>query len=136
MAEEKKLGPNVTYVGAGEDDKAAVTMAGVRFEPGKSVNLEDRLGKSGAASMLQKLSKNRYFKVDGGVDHEAEAKKREEMQAKEYEDAVKSAEDQRKQAQGAQQDRQQQGGLPQPPSDWEGPDEAHLERQPTSRKGK
>jgi hypothetical protein len=91
MADEKKLGPNVTYVGNDENDKQAVTMMGIRFKPGEAVNLEERLGATRAKPVLQKLIGNTYFKVDGGPDHrkqqEAKAKAEEEENKQAQEDA-------------------------------------------------
>ncbi len=143
MAEkEQKLGPNVTYIGSGEGDKTPVTMAGVRFAPGESVNLEERLGPQGQ-SMLKKLAGNKYFKVDGGPDHEAEAKKRAELEEKEQADEAKRLEDEEKQRQEAAQQTAKQAPAqpprsdtrtPPPPPDWEGPENEGLEKQPTSRK--
>ena len=46
--EEQKLGPNVTYQPEDESRKEPVTVHGVQFVPGKSVNLEERLGKQKA----------------------------------------------------------------------------------------
>jgi len=145
MAEEKKLGPNVTYQGQQEEDKTPLNMAGVRFEPGKSVNLEDRLGKEQAQRILKKLAGNRYFKVDGGPDHAAEQKKREELAQKEAEDEQKRSEDQVKQQQEQQRQREHQSALqraqdegrapppPPPPEDYDGPEQETLEK-PTSRR--
>lgn len=72
MAEEKKLGPNVTYT---NPDKGAKIMnvAGVIMKEGESVDLEKKLGKEAAAPILKKLAGNRYFKVDGGPDHSKES---------------------------------------------------------------
>jgi len=71
MPEEKKLGPNITYT---NPDKGAkmTSVAGVLLKEGEAVDLEKRLGKEKAAPILQKLAKNRYFKVDGGPDHSKE----------------------------------------------------------------
>lgn len=137
MAEEKKLGPNATYVGQGEGDKTAATVEGVRMAPGESVNLEDRLGKDKAKSVLAKLATNQFFKVDGGPDHAAEAKKKAEADQKAAEaqakDEQKAAEAQAK-AQGIggspmERDRP----TPPPPEGWSGPEEETLEK-PSSRK--
>lgn len=68
MADEKKIGPNVTYVGNDENDKQGVSMLGLRFQPGEKVNLVEKLGQTRAAPVLQKLLGNLYFKVDGGPD--------------------------------------------------------------------
>ena len=143
MAEEKKLGPNVTYVGQGEGDKTAATIEGVRMVPGESVNLEDRLGKEKAKEVLKKLSANQFFKVDGGPDHAAEAKKRAEAEAKAAEAQAKDEQKQREEAAKAQGQSTEQstGGSPMernrptppPPEGWEGPEEETLEK-PTSRK--
>lgn len=75
MADEKepKLGPGVTYLGNDEEDKTPVSIGGIRFKPGESVNLEERLGKEAAAAQLKSLAGNRFFKVDGGPDHKATA---------------------------------------------------------------
>jgi hypothetical protein len=68
MAEEKKLGPSVTYT---NPDKGAkmITVAGVLMKEGQAVNLEEKLGKERAAPLLKKLANNRYFSVQGGPDH-------------------------------------------------------------------
>jgi hypothetical protein len=93
MADEKKLGPNVTYLGNDENDKEAVTAHGVRFKPGEAVNLNDRLGEEKAKEVLKGLAGNRFFKVDGGPDHKAEEKKRQEAEQKEAEAAQKDLEE-------------------------------------------
>lgn len=72
--EEKKLGPSVTYTNPDGGAKL-VTVAGVLMKAGQSVNLVEKLGESGAAPILKKLSGNRYFKVDGGPDHSKEEEK-------------------------------------------------------------
>ena len=69
--QEKKLGPNVTYTNPDQGAKMT-TVAGVLLKEGQAVNLEEKLGKDKAAPILKKLSKNRYFKVDGGEDHSKE----------------------------------------------------------------
>lgn len=86
MAEEQKLGPSVTYLGNDEEDKAAVTIGGVRFKPGESVNLEERLGEQGAQAQLKKLAGNRFFQVDGGPDHKAQREKAREAESKQDEE--------------------------------------------------
>lgn len=88
MADEKKLGPNVTYLGNDENDKASVTMAGVTFRPGKAVNLEKLLGTK-AAPVIAKLAGNTFFKVDGGPDHRKLKEEREKAEA----DAAKAEAD-------------------------------------------
>lgn len=93
MAEEKKLGPGVTYLGNDDEDKAAVTMAGIRFKPGESVNVEERLGEEGAKDFLKSLSGNRFFKVDGGPDHRAQAEAKAKGEQQDAEDARKEAEE-------------------------------------------
>jgi hypothetical protein len=77
--EEKKLGPHAAYINP--EGPKQVVVNGVPFPKGEKVNLEERLGKAGAASILKKLSGNRFFAVEGGVDHEAEAKKKAEAEA-------------------------------------------------------
>jgi hypothetical protein len=75
MADEKKLGPGVTYTNPDKSTKI-ITVAGVLFKEGQSVNLVEKIGETRAAPILKKLAGNRYFKVDGGQDHskqEAEA---------------------------------------------------------------
>lgn len=69
---EKKLGPSVTYL---NPDKSAklVTVAGVLMKEGESVNLVERLGEAKAEPVLKKLAGNKYFKVDGGPEHDFEA---------------------------------------------------------------
>jgi hypothetical protein len=119
--EEKKLGPSVTYLGNDDDDKQAVEAHGVRFKPGESVNLNDRLGEAKAAEVLKGLAGNRFFKVDGGPDHKAEEKKRQEAVQKEAEAALKDAEE-ANQTQ-AERDRKKQGYVP--------PENEQLESKPT-----
>lgn len=84
--EEQKLGPNVTYLGANEDDKTPVTIGSVRLKPGESVNLEERLGAAEAETQLKALAGNRFFKVDGGPDHKAQQEKAAEATRKQDED--------------------------------------------------
>lgn len=67
MAEQQKLGPNVTYTNPDHDAKL-VTIAGVLLKEGESVNLEERLGAAQAAPIFKKLAGSRHFKVDGGQD--------------------------------------------------------------------
>jgi hypothetical protein len=108
--EEKKLGPNVTYLGNDENDKTAVEAHGVRFKPGEAVNLEERLGEEKAKEILKGLAGNRFFKVDGGPDHKAEEKKRVEAEKKEQEAAAKDAQD--AQSGQAEKDRKRAGYIP------------------------
>lgn len=70
MAEEKKLGPSVTYT---NPDKGAklVTVAGILLKEGQSVNIVQRLGEKAAEPILKRLANSTYFKVDGGPDHAA-----------------------------------------------------------------
>jgi hypothetical protein len=69
MAEEKKLGPGITYTNPDKTSKI-VTVAGVLLKEGQSVNLVEKLGEKQAQPILNKLAKNRYFQVDGGPKHE------------------------------------------------------------------
>jgi hypothetical protein len=85
MADEKKIGPNVTYVGNDENDKQGVSMLGLRFQPGEKVNLVEKLGQTRAAPVLQKLLGNLYFKVDGGPDRKPVKAQVEEAASKEKE---------------------------------------------------
>lgn len=84
--EEQKLGPSVTYLGANEDDKTPVTISNVRFKPGESVNLEERLGKTSSDQILKKLAGNQFFKVDGGPDHKAQREAAREAETKQDEE--------------------------------------------------
>jgi hypothetical protein len=117
--EEKKLGPNVTW-NPGEDQKKPMKMYGVTFVPGQSVNVEDAVGSSGAQEVLKKLSTNRYFKVDGGPDHEAEAEKRQQAE-EEGDKAFAEA-------------QKQESEAPQPPPDWKGPESEQLESDSGARR--
>jgi len=69
MPEEKKLGPGVQYLNPDKTNKL-VTVGGVLFKEGQSVNLVEKLGEQRAKPILEKLAKNRYFQVDGGPKHE------------------------------------------------------------------
>ena len=100
--EEKKLGPSVTYLGNDENDKAAVTIGNVRFKPGESVNLEERLGAEPAQAQLKALAGNRFFQVDGGPDHKAQREKAAEAEQKDAEETQKEAEEQALRASGHQ----------------------------------
>ena len=84
--EEQKLGPNVTYLGANEEDKTPVTIGNVRFKPGESVNLEERLGEEEAKTQLKALAGNRFFKVDGGPDHKQQREKAQEAEKQQDEE--------------------------------------------------
>jgi hypothetical protein len=85
MAEPQKLGPNVTFVDYAGDGQKSVTVDGVLLEEGKATNLVDALGEARAGPLLKKLSGNPSFKVDGGPDHQAEAKKKDEFEKKQAE---------------------------------------------------
>jgi len=102
MAEEKKLGPSVTYLGNDENDKTPVTIGNVRFKPGESVNLEERLGAEPAQAQLKALAGNRFFQVDGGPDHKAQREKAAQAQAKDDEETQKAAEEEALKAAGHQ----------------------------------
>jgi hypothetical protein len=120
---EQKLGPNVTW-NPGEEYKQPMTMYGVQFTPGKAVNVGDALGSVASEAVLKKLAGNRYFKVDGGPDWDAEEQKK----AKALEQADRDAEQARKDAE-------------EQPADWTGPEKASLEhdsgaRRPNIGKGK
>ncbi|MET0651199.1 MAG: hypothetical protein ABWY63_01690 [Hyphomicrobiaceae bacterium] len=123
--DETKLGPNVTYQPENEDDKTPLDYYGVTFVPGKSVNVEEALGSANSEAVLKKLAGNRYFKVDGGVDHREEQKKRE-----------KAEQEASKVKQKAQEEaaRKAAGGAPPPPDDWQGPDSAELETDSAARR--
>ena len=100
--EKKKLGPNVTYLGNDEDDKVPVSIGNVRFKPGESVNLEERLPPSEAEAQLKALAGNRFFQVDGGPDHKAQREKAGEAQKKDDEETQKAAEEEALKASGHQ----------------------------------
>ena len=102
MAEDKKLGPNVTYLGNDEEDKTPVTIGNVRFKPGEAVNLEDRLPPAEAEAQLKALAGNRFFQVDGGPDHKAQREKAAEAQKKDDEETQKAAEEEALKAAGHQ----------------------------------
>ena len=117
--EDDKLGA-VTYQ---DPDKTGqpVTISGITFMPGDSVNLDEMLPEDQASRLKKKLAGNQFFKVEGGQDHtkvtEARMKHEEEAQRKKAEAAEKA----QQQAQRQQQPQQQQ------PGDWKGPETAHLE---------
>jgi hypothetical protein len=69
MPEEKKLGDSVTYTNPDRGNKL-MTVAGVLLKEGESVNLVEKLGESRARPIIDKLAKNRFFKVEGGEDHQ------------------------------------------------------------------
>ena len=102
MAEEKKLGPNVTYLGNDENDKTPVTMGNVRFKPGESINLQERMPPGEAEATLKSLAGNRFFQVDGGPDHKAQRQKAADAQAKDDEEVQKTAEEEALKAAGHQ----------------------------------
>ncbi len=66
---DKKLGPSVTYLGAGEGDRRPVVMNNIAFRPGQTVDLVKLLGEDKAAPMLTKLAGNTFFSVQGGPDY-------------------------------------------------------------------
>ena len=68
MPEEKKLGDSVTYTNPDKGNKL-MTVGGVLLKEGESVNLVEKLGEARARPIIEKLAKNRYFKVEGGEDH-------------------------------------------------------------------
>lgn len=102
MAEEKKLGPSVTYLGNDENDKTPVTMGNVRFKPGESINLEERMTPTEAESTLKALAGNRFFQVDGGPDHKAQRETAAQAQQKDDEEVQKAAEEEALKASGHQ----------------------------------
>lgn len=70
MADEKKLGPKVTYLNS-DGSAESVSVNGVNFKEGEAVDLVKELGgEQQAKAMLEKLSKNPFFKVDGGPQHD------------------------------------------------------------------
>lgn len=119
--DEKKLGPNVTYQPEDESQKTPVQVGGISFTPGKAVNVEDRLGKSGSEALLKKLAGNPHFKVDGGEDWKAQAEKKAQAEQQDAEDAEKARKEADKDAS-------------EPPADWKGPDEASLETDSAARR--
>lgn len=127
--EEQKLGPNVTYQPEDESQKTPVSIGNVQFTPGKSVNLEERLGKSGSEALLKKLAGNPHFKVDGGEDWKAQAEKRSQAEQQDAEEAEKARETARK-----AEEAKVRGEAPPPPEDWKGPDEAGLETDSAARR--
>jgi len=124
---QKKLGP-VTYQ---DPDKTGqpITVKGVTFMPGESVNLDELFAEDEAEAMKKDLANNSHFKVEGGPDHrkilEARAKHEEEAQRKRAE-AVE-----RQQQQAQRQQPQQQ-----PPGDWKGPEHPTLEHDSRTAKRK
>jgi hypothetical protein len=100
MADEKKLGPSVTYLGNDENDKTPVTIGNVRFKPGESVNLEERLPPAEVEATLKSLAGNRFFQVDGGPDHKGQREKTAQAQKKDDEEVQKAAEEEALKAAG------------------------------------
>jgi len=88
--EEQKLGPNATYQPEDEGRKEPITVHGVAFVPGKSVNLEERLGKQKSQEVLKKLSGNPHFNVDGGTDWKAEREAKSKAEEQEAQDVQMS----------------------------------------------
>ena len=126
MAEQKekpKLGA-VTYL---DPDKTGqpITMQGITFMPGESVDLDKLLNEDMAERLKEKLAGNQYFRVEGGPDHqkttEARQKHEEEAQQKRQELAEKQQRDA---------SRQQ----PQPPPDFKAPDKPTLEHEDSRSK--
>lgn len=146
--EKQKLGPNVTY-NPPEGEPETTSTYGIPFVKGQSVNVVDLLGEAGAQGALKKLSGNRFFKVDGGMDHEKAGKTREEAQEK----VDKANEEVRKrreeEAIAASQGNPIQptnqvgkpaygkkGETPEPeaPESYKAPEKENLEHQPTRRR--
>jgi len=123
--EEQKLGPNATYQPEDEGRKEPITVHGVAFVPGKSVNLEERLGKQKSQEVLKKLSGNPHFNVDGGTDWKAEREAKSKAEEQEAQDVQKAREEAEQQA---------QGGAPLPPPDWKGPEKEELESDSGARR--
>lgn len=119
--DEKKLGPNATYLNPDGDVKK-IEMGGVTFHENEPVNLNDMLGEEAAKPMLQKLAGNKHFKVDGGPDHakQAEAKAKAEAKEKERDEKEKAEEDKERDKARAK-------------AEANAPDQATLER-PASRR--
>jgi hypothetical protein len=67
MAEQQKLGPNITYTNP-EGDAKLVNVGGVLLKEGESVNLVEKLGEATAAPLLRKFAQSPHFQVDGGPD--------------------------------------------------------------------
>jgi hypothetical protein len=145
MADEKKLGPGIVYT---NPDKSTplMTVAGVLLREGKSVNLVEKLGEARATPILQKLAKVRFFKVDGGPDHQKveaqpqvnndvdstannavrEAARIRESQGAEAAERYIDSLDDDGNVKGAKAERRPRSG--EPPDDVKTPDEATLER--------
>jgi hypothetical protein len=121
---EQKLG-SVTYLDH-EKTEQSVTMAGVTFKPGEAVDVNKVLTDQGQAEKLkQKLANNPFFKVEGGPDHAKAAAEREkaEREAEKHRASVVS-----------KQVADLKRSDPQPPPNWKGPAEPHLEQAPAKRK--
>lgn len=72
----------VTYIDL-DDTRKPVTIAGVTFAPGDTLDLVEFMNSEDEAKRLAfKLSTNRYFKVKGSEDQEKLAAKHERVQAK------------------------------------------------------
>lgn len=121
---EQKLG-SVTYLDPDKTEQP-VTMAGVTFKPGEAVDVNKTLTDQGRAEQIkQKLAGNPFFKVEGGPDHTKAAAQRE----KDARDAEKHRAEVT-----AKQVAELKRGDPQPPPNWKGPAEPHLEQAPPKRK--
>jgi len=101
MAEEaKKLGPNVTY-NPPEGAPEVTEVGGVPMVKGEAVNVIDILGEANGGALVKKLSANPHFKVDGGPDHEKQAKAKEAAQKKADEAKAKAEEKKREEEEKA-----------------------------------
>ena len=68
MAKETKLGPGITYHNLGGDAPKVTLADSVVIEDGETVDLIDELGPTAGMRLLEKLSGNPYFTVEGNPD--------------------------------------------------------------------
>jgi hypothetical protein len=138
MADEKKLGPNVTYVDKDKDGTKSVTVDGVFLEAGKATNIVEALGEARAAPILKKLSGNPYFKVDGGPDHQAEDKKKQEFEKQQEERRRQLQDEESKRRQDEERAKSDEATrkAQEAAEAYKGPDEATLEKKPAASAAK
>lgn len=121
MAEQKqeqKLGA-VTYIDPDKTEQP-VSMGGITFLPGESVNVDELIAdKAQAERLKQKLAGNTFFRVEGGPDHKkaAEERQKHEADAEQKRQKLGEKKDQRQQEMAARQveaNRPQQATLEHP----------------------
>lgn len=139
MAKEKTLGPGVTYH---DLDGAApvVTVAGVTFADGDTIDMVDELGEKRAGQLLAKLAGNPFFDVEGNTaDHsdridalraDAGAKARKPQRKPELSKAVKRKIKEDDAEKGIDTDVDGDGATDEPAPDADLPDDVQTPDQP------